>query len=513
MNKMESRLRQIESIPALRRSVAVVKEQTELLESLQIYLNTQSSNTLECNICGSVDQHIRLCGGCKQTKYCSIKCQTQDWQQGHARTCGSSFGLLGDAADMAREVKHRQTLYFDLSGGIVGPSNVFIVQPQNYRFQLWIFGEVHTSKARDARLDALDVQLDPQSNKLVFSGAKDSGYMEIARYFYAAASKAFKQNKRMDVFIERQQSHKQALALREKGIPDIRLEQLDQLFFPCLHGDLRHCDFSPYVRFHAVDYRNVHAANLLVCMQEALLIIKSRVQLQQQVVAALMQFERDCPNWFSRWTNLVLYSSNYVQEGVDLFAAPCATLKKSLLALIPDRDQAETRARLSHFFELMNESGFAVAAKATPDGRIISRIRAQHLALAKENGPLAAHILGMLTVRELVPINWRLFPQIPDAGNRLHAILMQADGRLMDAGLLCRVFRSFGDDDANRATIKIIYVGGAHADFYCRFVKQHIPHAMLLETSANNERGVVFTDYDAYDTTKILRDLIEPVPE
>jgi hypothetical protein len=508
MNKMESRLRQIESIPVLRRSVSVVQEQTELLEKLRIYLDTQSNNTFECNICGSIDQHIRLCGGCKQTKYCSIECQTQDWQQGHARTCGSSFGLLGDAADMAREVKHRQTLYFDLNGGIVGPSNVFIVQPHDYRFQLWIFGELHTSKARDARLDALDVKLDPQSNKLVFSGAKDSGYMEIARYFYAAASKAFKQNKRMDVFIERQQSHKQALALREKGIPDFRLDQLDQLFFPCLHGDLRHCDFSPYVRFHAVDYRNVHAANLLVCMQEALLIIKSRVQLQQQVVAALMQFERDCPDWFSRWTNLVLYSSNYVQEGVDLFAAPCATLKKSLLALIPDRE-----ARLSHFFDLMNESGFAVAAKATSDGRIISRIRAQHLALAKENGPLATHILSMLTVRELVPINWRLFPQIPDAGNRLHAILMQADGRLMDAGLLCRIFRSFGDDDANHATIKMIYVGEAHANFYRRFVMQHIPHAMLLETPADSERGVIFTDYDAYDATKILRDVIEPVPE
>jgi hypothetical protein len=55
---------------------------------------------VECSVCHrkpgdpGVPATLKLCGGCRMTRYCSTECQRKDWRMGHKEVCKDYVGTL-----------------------------------------------------------------------------------------------------------------------------------------------------------------------------------------------------------------------------------------------------------------------------------------------------------------------------------------------------------------------------------------------------------------------------------
>jgi len=61
--------------------------------------NSQNEPILKCCLCGAPGN--KRCGKCRQTIYCSEKCQREDWQQNHKATCKP----MEEEADSVRKIQ------------------------------------------------------------------------------------------------------------------------------------------------------------------------------------------------------------------------------------------------------------------------------------------------------------------------------------------------------------------------------------------------------------------------
>lgn len=55
-------------------------------------MNNQTAEVSKCDCCGKVTSatiRLKRCSACKSKMYCSVKCQKQDWKDGHKDVCGT----------------------------------------------------------------------------------------------------------------------------------------------------------------------------------------------------------------------------------------------------------------------------------------------------------------------------------------------------------------------------------------------------------------------------------------
>jgi hypothetical protein len=457
------------------------------------------------------------CISSTQCSHCrAILCGTQCFDAFHLANplqCVEAPQSIGHWLDLENERKHRKTGGAFHLQKIVGPRTIYIKSLRDYKFQVWIFGESHVPKAQQAALGALDIQVEPDK-RLTFMGNQESGSMEIARYMYAAASKAFRAQTKLDIFIERIQSHKANRKAFDPDVPTIRLQQMDQLFFPCLHDRAWKewpCDFSPYVHFHAVDFRHVIEADLFECMQLLAIFMKTNPKLNDQVVEFLRQFETSCPEWSTRWLQHVFNSNDYVQTGFDTFGPPCKQLKIQLLDMWK-KEKEPFDPELLRALNNMSLEGFQFSAKTIVENgstKTMSRVKAQYWALAKQDLQLAQKIYWFMA-KEMHRLSWEDsysgYGNVKDIVNLIEQHAMIIRGRIMDSGVLFRLFRNFGE---KHAAVKMVYAGEAHAELYRRFFASNEMVGNVLAISRGSGENVINMDKeDVAGDLSIFQNLI-----
>ncbi|XP_078601039.1 uncharacterized protein LOC144876035 isoform X2 [Branchiostoma floridae x Branchiostoma japonicum] len=95
--------------------IATMLKYLDCDESLKLIQEARKSKLLRCcnPKCGKPDYRsaLKLCGGCKLTRYCSRDCQKQHWSVGHKRCCGHDVYTGERSNALQTFVKHLQDKY------------------------------------------------------------------------------------------------------------------------------------------------------------------------------------------------------------------------------------------------------------------------------------------------------------------------------------------------------------------------------------------------------------------
>lgn len=397
---------------------------------------------------------------------------------------------------MRLEIEHRRALQGQLEY-IVGPYAFFVAKTPDS--EVWIFGEAHHRKELYAAVDSLDAKRKKWNGKVKFSG-NNGKYMEAQRFIYAASTTAYKLQTRMDVFLEIPIGKHGVVG----GLPvDLRLAEMQLLFFPCQYGMIKQCDFSPYVQFHAADFRQTGCPDLFLCLKMIMQsLLHASHETLKQIALALIAFERKVPRWRLDWMNLVLNNNNILEDGPTKFQQPC----QELAAAIQSIQGHFVHEAILYMLTMFTRQGFYGNVAVRPNGKSMHRLRAEYLGLAKESSSMADAIAKYcITLLEPVSFMTLFQSKVIDLEP-----LLDNSSLIMDIGLLFRLFRSFGQTPTPK---KIVYVGAAHMKKYARFFEHVMKYPIIMKSEDDvpgfdTDTGSINIGHHGPDAKRRFLDLI-----
>lgn len=354
---------------------------------------------------------------------------------------------------------------------LLGPGSLYVGKCQG--FTVWVFGERHGYMHDFEALYPLDAEPDNEDGVL-FTGSTKSGLMEMRRFLYHAAEAALRKQQRLDIMVELK---------RERGYYKgpvaypARLAGIQRLFMHCFKGNYTRCQFSPFVHFHEVDYRDpskeritASITNVMIEFEYAAEALTAEghgysARLVRRIAQALV-VALGGVSWQRMALDLELKSNKYAAKYIAWAVDPCVQAVAELNALIREWPVLETHL-ITLLVTLASVKANNFHAQSVVRGnRNVSKTRAQYLALRAESPALARAIM-------------QHFSGLYRESSQVSMALLENEAIIMDVAVMCRLFRTFGS--GAHATVKIVYVGHAHAQRYVDFLERILSCPALIK--------------------------------
>jgi hypothetical protein len=366
--------------------------------------------------------------------------------------------------------------------------------------QYWLLGEEHTPKDR-VFPNKLDLHL--SNGELTFMGS-NRHVMSAPRFLYAMAAASKRKQVQIDIFaelpyIEQSLIHPDTITYYDE-YANLDLNIIGAVFQHMGCGSLipeqkSKCDVHPYCRFHIADYRIMHATKavlnditLAMVLHQACGTVRTRIIENPtnkepfiKYAEAIQQFARDLgPDWNKREFLISFTSDYFIRDRWEMISEAVQSFQARVAPISEMEDITPLFQRLAQRVTSTRVHG---AHNHKYDRYLVHESRKQFLKLQQESPDLAAKVMEFIQTKQ----QWPDLSFLEEFGaiavkdleseafnENLRYEFILTDSIYMDAPLICRMLRSFGNGSS---AIKIAYTGAAHTRSLFLFLQHIYPNS------------------------------------